>query len=160
MTDQAFLQQLKDEHEIQQLMIHYTCCIDGFDPAAAAACFAKHGVGIYWGEFVGHAAIEARLVEILSRYHSCSHHLSNIQITFNGDKANAMSAVYAFHRYADTLECMHYWGRWIDELVREEGIWKFARREVLGIGSINADSLDGDLSHPGFPGRKELPAAK
>ncbi len=53
---------------------------------------------------------------------------------------------------------MHYWGRWVDELKKVDGAWKFKRREVVGIGSIARGS--DDLDHPGHPGRMSREAAK
>ena len=148
------LRQIVDERAIERLMANYAERIDAKDPEGAAACFCEDGVGIYWQECIGPAAIAERLTGILAGFHATSHHLSNIQITLSGDTAAALSYVYAFHRYANTLEPMHYWGRWIDELKRENGQWKFARREVIGVGSINPEGRDtADLNHPGHPQR-------
>ena len=91
---------------------------------------------------------------MLARFHATSPPLSPIPIPLAGDTATALSYVYAFHRYTETLEPMHYWGRWVDELKREKGQWKFTRREVIGVGSINPAGQDAsDLNHPGHPTR-------
>jgi hypothetical protein len=66
-----------------------------------------------------------------------------------------MSYVYAFHRMADTNDPMHYWGRWVDRLVRVEEGWRFAEREVVGIGSVEPDDAGRDREQPGHPGRLE-----
>ena len=136
---------------IQELMACYAERIDAKDPAGAAACFAPDGVGHYWGECRGRDAIEQRLTGILDAFLATSHHLSNVQITLDGDQARAMSYVYAFHRLAAGGEPMHYWGRWVDALVKQDGRWLFSRREVVGVGSIG--SARGDFDHPGHPGR-------
>ncbi len=136
---------------IHELMARYAERIDAKDPAGAVACFAQDGVGVYWGEYRGREAIEARLTEILDAFLATSHHLSNILITLDGERATALSYVYAFHRLAGSREPMHYWGRWVDALVKRDGQWLFARREVVGVGSMG--SARGDFSHPGHPGR-------
>jgi uncharacterized protein (TIGR02246 family) len=149
------LQELLDYHAIQQLMIRYADRIDANDPAGSAACFAPDGIGVYWGEYRGRAAIAERLTGILRAFNHTSHHLTNLAVTFQGpDRATAQSYVYAFHRTRPNNDAMHYWGRWVDELVRIDGEWLFARREVVGIGRISAGNPPGDLlNHPGHPGR-------
>jgi uncharacterized protein (TIGR02246 family) len=151
MTASDDLRPLAEKWAIQELMANYAERIDAKDPAGAAACFTEDGVGAYWGECRGRAAIEARLSGILEAFLATSHHLSNIQIRLDGERATALSYVYAFHRLADSRAPMHYWGRWADELVKRDGRWLFARREVIGVGSIG--SARGDFDHPGHPGR-------
>jgi uncharacterized protein (TIGR02246 family) len=147
------LQELLDLRAIEQLMVRYADRIDANDPEGAATCFAEDGVGKYWGEYRGRKDIAARLGKILKLFSTTSHHLSNVSIQLDGDQATAMSYVYAFHRMADTNDPMHYWGRWVDRLVRTEEGWLFAEREVVGIGSIEPDDAGRDREQPGHPGR-------
>ena len=97
--------------------------------------------------------IAARLSKILDRFSATSHHLSNVSIQLDGDQATSMAYVYAFHRMADTNDPMHYWGRWVDRLVRLDEGWRFAEREVVGIGSIEPDGAGRTRKQPGHPGR-------
>lgn len=152
MTPEERMQQIFDKQEIHELMSHYAERIDAKDPAGAAACFAADGIGVYWGDYKGPAAIEARLTGILDQFAATSHHLSNVQITLDGERATVLSYVYAFHRYAENYEAMHYWGRWVDELVKELGHWRFTRREVVGVGTIGPGH-DDPSRLPGHPGR-------
>ena len=149
------IQELLDLRAIEQLMVRYADRIDANDPEGAAACFAEEGVGKYWGEFRGRKEIAARLARILDTFAATSHHLSNVNIRLDGDQATAMSYVYAFHRMADTNDPMHYWGRWVDRLERTKEGWRFAEREVVGIGSIEPDDAGRDRKQPGHPGRLE-----
>ena len=147
------LQELYDHHAIKQLMTRYIDRIDANDPQGAAACFAEDGVGVYWGEYQGRRAIAGRLVGILDAFHVTSHHLTNVMLETSGDTATGLAYVYAFHRYAETFEPMHYWGRWVDQIKRVDGEWLFARREVVGVGQImRADPPPAD-AFPGHPGR-------
>ena len=147
------LRELVEARAIEQLCIRYLDRIDANDPDGAAACFAREGVGVYWGDYQGRAAIAERLAGILDGFNATSHHISNIAPVIEGDRATCQSYVYAFHRRAETNEPFHYWGRWVDELVKEDGAWCFARREVVGIGSYSPGDTQKDRVHPGHPGR-------
>jgi len=148
-------QDLLNFRDIEQLMVRYADRIDANDPEGAAACFAEDGIGKYWGECRGRKEIAARLGKILDLFSATSHHLSNVSIHLDGDRATAMSYVYAFHRMADTGDPLHYWGRWVDRLVRVDEGWRFAEREVVGIGSIEPNDAGRDRAQPGHPGRLE-----
>lgn len=143
------VQELLDLRAIEQLMVRYADRIDANDPEGAAACFTEDGIGKYWGECRSRKEIAGRLSRILDRFAATSHHLSNVRIQLDGDRATAMSYVYAFHRMAGTNEPMHYWGRWVDRLVRTEEGWLFAGREVVGIGSIEPNDAGRNRTHPG-----------
>ena len=145
------LAQMAEKFAITELMSRYCDRIDAKDPAGAAACFTEGGVGDYWGEETGRAAITARLTGILARFQATSHHLTNVLIELNGERASAMSYVYAFHRKAADSSAMHVWGRWVDRLEKVDGQWLFAHRRVALVGSENRDG--GDFDHPGHPGR-------
>ena len=152
------VQELLDFHAIRQLMVRYAERVDANDPEGAAACFAEDGIGEYWGTYQGRGAIAERLGEILLNFSATSHHLSNVDINVDGDQATAMSYVYAFHRMADTNEPLHYWGRWVDRLKRTHEGWRFEKREVVGVGSIEPEADRPDVVktasvHPGHPGR-------
>jgi 3-phenylpropionate/cinnamic acid dioxygenase small subunit len=152
------VQELLDIHAIQQLMVRYAERIDANDPEGAAACFAEDGIGQYWATFHGRKEISEVLSVILSMFSTTSHHLTNTSINLEGDQATAMSYVYAFHRMANTDEPLHYWGRWVDRLKRTDEGWLFAKREVVGVGSIEPESFQSDANspisvHPGHPGR-------
>lgn len=147
------LHDLIEGRRIEQLMIRYCDRIDADDANGAAACFTDDGVGVYWGEFRGRAAIAERLHGILAAFTATSHHLSNVAPVITGETATALSYVYAFHRRAGSNDYLHYWGRWVDELRKVDGHWLFARREVVGIGSVVPGDVERDRMHPGHPGR-------
>ena len=154
MPDEAALATLLDREAITRLMSRYADRIDANDPEGAAACFAPDGLGVYWGDYRGREAIAERLTGILAGFHATSHHLTNVQIELTGEtSARAQSYVYAFHRLKGTMEQMHYWGRWVDELTKVGGEWLFARREVVGVGSLTPGVEASPGDHPGHPGR-------
>lgn len=164
MSQSDAMEELIQTRAIEQLMVRYADRIDANDPEGAAACFAEDGIGRYWGVYRGRDEIAKRLRGILEGFTATSHHLTNVSIRLNGDRASAVSYVYAFHRLMENGEPLHYWGRWVDQLVRVDGEWLFADREVVGVGSISpggqaseqaaARPGQGDLDHPGHPGRR------
>ena len=154
MSQDSINQEMIDHFEITKLMTRYAERIDANDPEGAAACFAEDGIGHYWGEYKGRDAIIERLNGILDQFAATSHHLSNIQLEINGDSATGLSYVYAFHRYAETFEPMHFWGRWVDRIVRVNGEWLFAEREVVGVGRLEAGDPPPEAPLPGHPGRR------
>ena len=154
MADDGALRELLERDAITRLMARYADRIDANDPVGAAACFAPDGIGVYWGDYRGREAIAERLTGILAAFHATSHHLTNVQIEVTGETtARAQSYVYAFHRLKDTFQHMHYWGRWVDELEKVDGEWLFARREVVGVGSLTPGVEGNPDDHPGHPGR-------
>jgi len=159
-ADLDWLRRLRDEREIETLMVTYCDRIDANDPSGAAACFANDGIGHYWGEFRGPAAITERLIAILDEFSATSHHLANVAITLHPtdpDRANAQSYVYAFHRRRADGSSFHYWGRWVDELVRTRAGWRFHRREVVGVGGYEPGDRRRNRSFPGHPERLDRP---
>jgi hypothetical protein len=152
--DDDGIRTLLDERAIERLMVRYADRIDADDPVGAAACFAPDGLGVYWGDYRGRAAIAERLDGILARFTATSHHLTNMAATIDGDRATAQSYVYAFHRLAGSGDFLHVWARWVDELARIDGEWLFTRREVVGVGSFAEGDVDRDRFHPGHPGRR------
>ena len=153
MDEAATIRELVEARAIEQLMIRYIDRIDANDPVGAAACFTDDGVGVYWGDYVGRAAIAERLAGILDGFVHTSHHLTNVAPVIDGDRATSQAYVYAFHRTAGANDFLHYWGRWVDELRKVDGQWLFARREVVGIGSYVADDAQRGRPFPGHPGR-------
>ncbi|MFC1821500.1 nuclear transport factor 2 family protein [Thermodesulfobacteriota bacterium] len=148
------IQELLDKQAITELMIRYAERIDANDPEGAAACFAEDGVGDYWGAYRGRKEIAARLATILDDYSATTHQLTNANIMVDGNKATAMSYVYAFHRMADgTGETLDYWGRWFDKLVKTDEGWLFSEKKVVGVDHIPPKSSKQKFSLPGHPGR-------
>ena len=49
-----------------------------------------------------------------------------------GDMAMSQAYVYAFHRRLGSVDFLHDWGRWVDQLRKGDGQWLFTRREVVG----------------------------
>ena len=135
---EARLQALEDEREIRDLLIRYAQRLDLRDHHGYAALFARDGT---WsgrmGEATGPEAIEAMLVEGLGpapenfRNTQNFHLMSNLLIEVDGDTATAESRLTYFAR-KDGRPVAMLAGRYEDELVREDGRWRFKSRRVIG----------------------------
>lgn len=64
-------------------------------------------------------------------FRGTSHHNSNVVVDFVGDaEANVRSIVLAVHRYIKERPDGILYGQYFDVVVKEDGRWKFKRREL------------------------------
>lgn len=129
---------LADRQEISDLLIEYCRALDLMDLPAIAAVFTDDCEVEYGPEdrlrSRGAAGV-AKSLERMWRWARSSHHLSNIQIAFDGgDRARSVSYVLAWHERPDggTATVM---GQYHDELVRGKSGWRIARRRMEMNGS-------------------------
>jgi ketosteroid isomerase-like protein len=119
------------DRSIANLLSDYCDRLDRFDLDGVVALFTPDGA--YDFGFGRVYAGADRLRELFSRvgvYRATSHHISNVHLSVEGDKARARSALYAYHvRAADGSE-VHVWGQYADDLVRVDGRWRIARRAL------------------------------
>lgn len=151
------LRQLLDRQEITDLLHEYCRTLDLMDLQALAAVFTEDCLVDYGPEerLQSHgAAGVARDLRRMWRWSRTSHHLSNVQITFEDeDHANGISYLIAWHERPDgstgTL-----WGQYHDQFVRTAAGWRIARRRLLMNGNdrgfdVNINRFDrlppGDL---------------
>lgn len=142
--DRTLLSQLLDRQEIAAVMAEYARWADLNQPERQAATFAADGRARYHpGEWIaGHAALTAKLRTALAGYARTSHHVSNIEIDFDGpDAATAQSAVVAWHRRPDGSEWTLY-GRYVDRWTRTEQGWRLAQRELRAAGAVGRDDRE------------------
>ena len=141
MPEPSLLRQLLDRQEIMAMMAAYTRCADLNQPEQQAAVFIEGCRVKYhltdW--IVGREALTEALVTALARYAKTSHHLSNIEIDFDGpDSATAQSAVIAWHRRYDGSEWTLY-GRYVDRWTRTGQGWRLTERELRAAGAVGRD---------------------
>lgn len=134
-TIEARLQRAEDERAIGRLLVDYAWTQDARDFPAYAALFARNG------EWVSGATVRRGPAEILAMLvglygqpapgfvNRDSFHLTtNIEIDIDGDHAAARSRHLLFTRGADGRPSPTLAGRYEDQLIREDGRWKFLRR--------------------------------
>jgi hypothetical protein len=137
---EARLQRVEDELEIQRLLIEYGRRLDAKDYAGYAALFARDGEWIGgFGRYVGPAAIQKMLEDKLGKappgyVNKTSYHLmSSPIITVTGDTATAESRYLFMTASPDNKPVPTLAGRYVDQLVREDGVWKIRRRVTYGV---------------------------
>ena len=132
------LLELLDRVKIGELLAEYCRALDLMDLAAVAAVFTDDCTVEYGPEphlrSEGAAALAGDLRR-LWRWSRTSHHLSNIQITFDdSSRARAASYVIAWHERPDGSTAT-LWGQYRDLLVRRPDGWRIAARRQAMNGS-------------------------
>lgn len=129
------LQRVEDELAIRRLLVEYSATQDARDYAGYAALFAENGEWIN-GSTVhkGREAIFKMLVNLYGPtpegfVNDESYHLnSNAQIDIDGDRAKVRSRHLLIWRGANGEPVPALAGRYEDDLIREDGRWKFLKR--------------------------------
>jgi uncharacterized protein (TIGR02246 family) len=139
-SERAQLQRLSDIEAIRNVLVDYGRTLDRRDFKAYAALFARDGV---WdggfGAGKGPAAIQAMMEKQIggapiTGSQKNFHVLTNFRIEVEGDRATAWSRWTFMGEGAEGKLQPIYAGRYDDELVREDGRWKFKLRRVTGDG--------------------------
>ena len=148
------VQELEDEREIRRVLVEYGEFLDARDYAAYASLFASDGV---WsggfGTYTGPEAIEAMLEENMGAYPSDyinkeNFHLNTTMVVdVNEDTATARSRYLFFTASPENRPVVALAGRYVDELVRENGEWKIKTRKSHGVIPYR----DGDAPPPEQP---------
>jgi uncharacterized protein (TIGR02246 family) len=140
----ARLARLEDLAEIQQLYIDYGRHLDAGDAVAYAELFARDA-RLRLGPVLradGRAAIEAAAATVLVAATSGDartvHVLGSPRITLDGDRATGECVWVAISQPTAGPAPVRV-GRHVDDLVREEGRWRFARRVGhIDVGAVTA----------------------
>ena len=142
MSSTDILRELTDRQEIADLIHAYCFHFDNNEPESVAALFTDDATVDYGPEsatIVGSEAIAATIAVGLERtFAATSHHVSNIQITFDGtDHADAITYIYAWHRYVDGSPDGELWGRYKHRFTRTEAGWRISRLLLQAAGMVD-----------------------
>lgn len=135
---EARLQTLLDTEEIRALLLDYGITLDRRDLAAYSRLFARNGswTGPYIGAATGPEGILALLEKNLpvpGPEMAGAHHLmTNMRIRVDGDRASAWSRWTYIVPGPKREPTVVISGHYEDDLVREEGQWRFLARIVHG----------------------------
>jgi uncharacterized protein (TIGR02246 family) len=138
----ARLQRFEDKAEIEALLLDYGRHLDNRDFAGYSSLFAKDGEWIGGFGTVKAADIKAFMEKAMGTQNTAKnyHLLSNFVITVTGDTATAWSR-WAFVVPGERGAAISQAGRYDDQLVRENGRWKFKKRvasnDTAGPGRAN-----------------------
>ena len=131
----AKIQRLEDIEEIRTLLLNYGRHLDAHDFGSYARLFAKDGEWVGgFGTVKGPTAIEALMVKSIGspgKPGGTYHLLTNFIIDVNGDAAIAWSRWSFVTPGPDKKPAVAQGGHYQDKLVRENGQWKFSRREAF-----------------------------
>jgi uncharacterized protein (TIGR02246 family) len=140
--DDALLQELADRQAIADLIHAYCLHFDGDEPAEVAALFTPEATVDYGPEvptLVGRDAILAAVTRGLDEtFAATSHHVSNIQVAFDGpDTARTVAYLYAWHRYADGSPDGELWGRYRHTVARTDAGWRITSLRLEAAGTVD-----------------------
>ena len=140
MDERRALRELVDRQEIEGLIHAYCRHFDQNEPELVAALFTRDAVLDYGPEFpniVGAASVAGAIaVGLEQTFAATSHHVSNIQIAFDGpDRATGLTYLYAWHRYVDGSPDGELWGRYHHRFERTPDGWRIAALVLTAAGS-------------------------
>ena len=130
-TLDARVQRLEDLLEIHQLFVDYGLALDAGDFDTYASLFAKDGEVLIgpMGRAKGREEIQALMTGMLSGGVGSSFHIiSSPQVQLDGDTATSQVMWSVVNLGDDGQARLTMLGRHRDDLVREDGRWKIARR--------------------------------
>lgn len=136
------LRELVDRQQIADLVHAYCFHFDNNEPEAVAALFTEDATIDYGPEatpIVGRDAIAPTIAIGLTKiFAATSHHVSNIQITFDGPNAAASATyLYAWHRYRDGSPDGYLWGRYHHRFRRTNDGWRIAELVLRAAGAVD-----------------------
>ena len=132
---EARLQRVEDMEEIRTLLIDYGRTLDARDLRAYSELFTKDGEWIGgFGSVKGRAELLAFMQKNVGTEPNSGktyHLLTNFDIHVVGNTATATSRWSYVVGSADKKPVLEHSGRYEDQLVREDGHWKFQKRVVF-----------------------------
>jgi hypothetical protein len=131
------VQELVDQHDIEQLMYRYATGIDTADYELVDTVFTDDaqidyaGIGGPKGRWRGDVRDWSEIS--LAAFPVRKHYLSNVVVTYADDRASATSVTYwrspmGFARSDGSIHLFEPGGRYLDELVRTDDGWRIAVR--------------------------------
>ncbi len=129
---EARLKAFEDKAEIERLLLDYGRHLDARDFAGYSSLFAKDGEWVGgFGTVAGPANIKAFMEKAMPGENRVKnyHLLSNFVVTVSGDTATAWSR-WAFVQPGERGAAIAQAGRYDDNFVRENGAWKFKKRQA------------------------------
>lgn len=132
------VQELLDRSRIADTVYAYCDHVDSADVDAVLGLFTEDAVMDLGGGAVhrGRAELRDMFVDRFRLYSSTSFYCSGIRLVrYDGTTASITSQLQTLHDAVGLNRRMHLWGRFEDDVVKEGGTWKFARRllRVAGV---------------------------
>lgn len=148
------IQQLVERQAIVDVIHSYCRNVDVVNAAEVAECFTDDCT-VDYGPGMGTVTrgkdnVRERLGAGLHRFAATSHHVSNIEVSFESEtSARTITYLYAWHRFPGDQPDAHLWAQYHDRFVKVNGRWLIAER-VLKVAGQEAFDI------PWYPiGRQE-----
>lgn len=133
-TDDA-VQDLLDKQAITEKLLDYCRAMDRIDLDLARSVFHPEAEADYGAMYTGTGYGFADFIgQVHPPMKAHSHHLSNVRITVDGDRAGSEAYVVVRMRTAGTdgaLTDLVSHGRYVDRWERRDGTWRIAHRHYL-----------------------------
>lgn len=132
--DQARLATLAAKDAIRELVLLYSRGVDRKDIALLRTLYTRDGIDRHGDHFQGSGTEFCdHLAEILPHARYTGHHVCNHLIAVDGDRAEGEVYAIACHLLSDGAggfveDIM--WVRYCDQYRIEDGVWRFALRDV------------------------------
>jgi len=138
----TLVEELADRQAIADLIHMYCFHFDNNEPEAVAGLFTADAVVDYGPEattIVGADAIATTIaVGLEQTFLATSHHVSNIQVTFDGPvHARSVSYLRAWHRYVDGSPDGELWGRYRHSFIRTNAGWRISALLLEAAAMVN-----------------------
>jgi ketosteroid isomerase-like protein len=155
---ETIVRQLKDRVDILETMYAYCRHADNLDADAMTALFTDDCIACFIpgsDEYVlkGAEALRGFLAGALAGTVSGSHHISNVELTFETpDRVVFQGYMYSWQRFTGfpvTADC-HRWGRYENRFVRTAQGWRMDRLRLLSAGEYGGARMGEQLGRP-FP---------
>lgn len=147
------LDEMESRTAITEVLFRYARGNDRADEAALRECFwpeSTHKHGRFEGlssEFVTYA------YRVVSNLKFAAHHISNVSIELNGDRAFTECHYFAHHRRnvanSEQEEDAFFEGRYIDFFERRNGVWKIIRRR--GQSDYTSAAIPANVPYANWP---------
>ncbi|MCR9103883.1 MAG: nuclear transport factor 2 family protein [Gammaproteobacteria bacterium] len=124
--------EVADRMAIHDILAMHSRGLDRLDSAALTACYWPDAT-VDYGSYKGpaHAFIPLVIDALRAQYALTRHGLGNILITFAHDSAQSETCVSAGHLLPDAEQEIHFYGRYLDHLVKRDQCWKIQHRQVV-----------------------------
>lgn len=124
--------EVADRLAIQDILAMHSRGLDRLDSAALAVCYWPDAT-VDYGSYKGPAQTFIPLVidALRSQYALTRHGLGNTLITFSDDNAQSETCVSAGHLLPGAEQDIHFYGRYLDHLVKRDQCWKIQHRQVV-----------------------------
>jgi hypothetical protein len=149
----ARLDQIESRTAITEVLYRYARGNDRADEAMLRDCFwpeSTHKHGRFEGlssDFVTYA------YRVVSNLKFGAHHISNVSIELNGDRAFSECYYFAHHRRnvanSEQEEDAFFEGRYIDFFERRNGVWKIIRRR--GQSDFTSSAIPANVPYANWP---------